>query len=195
MTPPVKIGLFFGSFNPIHMGHLIIANLIAETTDVKKVWFVVSPQNPFKPSKGLLHEFDRYDMVRAAIYDNYKLEVSDIEFNLPKPSYTIHTLVHLTEKHPDKQFRVIMGEDNLEGFTRWKNHERILEDYGLYVYKRPGVQLSTLKEHPNITFVEAPLLDISATFIRSCIRKKQSVRYLVPDAVEEMIRAKGFYQA
>lgn len=195
MTPPVKIGLFFGSFNPIHMGHLIIANLIAETTDVKKVWFVVSPQNPFKPSKGLLHEFDRYDMVRAAIYDNYKLEVSDIEFNLPKPSYTIHTLVHLTEKHPDKQFRVIMGEDNLEGFTRWKNYERILEDYGLYVYKRPGVQLSTLKEHPNITFVEAPLLDISATFIRSCIRKKQSVRYLVPDAVEEMIRAKGFYQA
>lgn len=177
------------------MGHLIIANLIAETTDVKKVWFVVSPQNPFKPSKGLLHEFDRYDMVRAAIYDNYKLEVSDIEFNLPKPSYTIHTLVHLTEKHPDKQFRVIMGEDNLEGFTRWKNHECILEDYGLYVYKRPGVQLSTLKEHPNITFVEAPLLDISATFIRSCIRKKQSVRYLVPDAVEEMIRAKGFYQA
>ncbi|HEY3403658.1 MAG TPA: nicotinate (nicotinamide) nucleotide adenylyltransferase [Ohtaekwangia sp.] len=194
MNPPVKIGLFFGSFNPIHMGHLIIANLVAETTDLKKVWFVVSPQNPFKPSKGLLHEFDRYDMVRAAIYDNYKLEVSDIEFNLPKPSYTIHTLVHLREKHPDKQFRLIIGEDNLEGFTRWKNYERILEDYGLYVYKRPGVQLSELKEHPNVTFVDAPLLDISATFIRSCIRNKQSVRYLVPDAVEQIIQAKGFYQ-
>lgn len=193
MNPPVKIGLFFGSFNPIHMGHLIIANLIAETTDLKKVWFVVSPQNPFKPSKGLLHEFDRYDMVRAAIYDNYRLEVSDIEFNLPKPSYTIHTLVHLQEKHPDKQFKLIIGEDNLEGFTRWKNYERILEDHGLYVYKRPGVQLSELKEHPNVTFVDAPLLDISATFIRNCIRKKQSVRYLVPDAVEEIIRAKGFY--
>jgi len=176
------------------MGHLIIANLMAETTDLKKVWFVVSPQNPFKPSKGLLHEFDRYDMVRAAIYDNYKLEVSDIEFNLPKPSYTIHTLVHLKEKHPDKEFKIIIGEDNLAGFTRWKNYERILEDYGLYVYKRPGVQLSELKEHPNVTFVEAPLLDISATFIRNCIREKQSVRYLVPDAVEQIITAKGFYQ-
>lgn len=173
---------------------MIIANLMVETTDLKKVWFVVSPQNPFKPSKGLLHEFDRYDMVRAAIYDNYKLEVSDVEFHLTKPSYTIHTLVHLTEKHPDKEFKVIIGEDNLEGFTRWKNYERILEDYGLYVYARPNAQLSELKTHPNVTFVEAPLLDISATFIRNCIRKNQSVRYLVPDAVEEIIRAKGFYQ-
>ncbi len=190
----MKIGLFFGSFNPIHMGHLIIANLMAETTDLKKVWFVVSPQNPLKPSKGLLHEFDRYDMVRAAIFNNYNLEVSDIEFHLPKPSYTIHTLVHLHEKFPDKEFRIIMGEDNLASFTRWKNYERILQDYGLYVYRRPNVQLSELHTHPNVTFVEAPLLDISATFIRNCIRNKQSVRYLVPDVVEEMIRAKGFYQ-
>ncbi|SKC76627.1 nicotinate (nicotinamide) nucleotide adenylyltransferase [Ohtaekwangia koreensis] len=190
----MKIGLFFGSFNPIHMGHLMIANLMAETTDLKKVWFVVSPQNPFKPSKGLLHEFDRYDMVRAAIYDNYNLEVSDVEFHLPKPSYTIHTLVHLREKFPDKEFKVIIGEDNLASFTKWKNHERILEDYGLYVYRRPNVQLSELKTHPNVTFVEAPLLDISATFIRSCIRNKHSVRYLVPDVVEETIRAKGFYK-
>ena len=190
----MKIGLFFGSFNPIHMGHLIIANLMAETTDLKKVWFVVSPQNPLKPSKGLLHEFDRDDMVRAAIFNNYNLEVSDIEFHLPKPSYTIHTLVHLHEKFPDKEFRIIMGEDNLASFTRWKNYERILQDYGLYVYRRPNVQLSELHSHPNVTFVEAPLLDISATFIRNCIRNKQSVRYLVPDVVEEMIRAKGFYQ-
>jgi nicotinate-nucleotide adenylyltransferase len=194
MNAPQKIGLFFGSFNPIHMGHMIIANLMVETTDLKKVWFVVSPQNPFKPSKGLLHEFDRYDMVRAAIFDNYKLEVSDVEFHLTKPSYTIHTLVHLREKHPEKEFKIIMGEDNLEGFTRWKNHDRILEDYGLYVYARPNAQLSELKMHPNVTFVEAPMLDISATFIRNCIRKKQSVRYLVPDAVEEIIRTKGFYQ-
>ena len=190
----MKIGLFFGSFNPIHMGHLIIANLMAETTDLKKVWFVVSPQNPLKPSKGLLHEFDRYDMVRAAIFNNYNLDVSDIEFHLPKPSYTIHTLVHLHEKFPDKEFRIIMGEDNLASFTRWKNYERILQDYGLYVYRRPNVQLSELHSHPNVTFVEAPLLDISATFIRNCIRNKQSVRYLGPDVVEEMIRAKGFYQ-
>ncbi len=189
----MKIGLFFGSFNPIHMGHLIIANLMAESTDLKKVWFVVSPQNPFKPSKGLLHEFDRYDMVRAAIYDNYKLEASDIEFHLTKPSYTIHTLVHLSEKHPDKEFKIIMGEDNLTGFTRWKNYRQILDHYGLYVYPRPNAQLSDLKTHPNVTFVEAPMLDISATFIRNCIRKKHSIRYLVPDAVEEMIKAKGFY--
>jgi nicotinate-nucleotide adenylyltransferase len=189
----VKVGLFFGSFNPIHIGHLIIANIMAETTDLDKVWFVVSPQNPFKPSKGMLHEFDRYDMVRAAVYESYKLEVSDIEFNLTKPSYTIHTLVHLTEKHPDKQFRVIIGEDNLQGFTKWKNHERILEDYGLYVYPRPHAQPSDLKTHPNVKMVEAPMLDISATFIRNCIKKNQSIRYLVPDAVEEMIRAKGFY--
>ncbi|MBT1686619.1 nicotinate (nicotinamide) nucleotide adenylyltransferase [Dawidia soli] len=190
----MKIGLFFGSFNPIHMGHLIIANLMVGATDLKKVWFVVSPLNPFKSSKGLLHEFDRYDMVRAAIHDNYLLEVSDVEFHLPKPSYTIHTLVHLRERHPDTEFKVILGEDNLASFTKWKNHERILEDYGLYVYRRPNVQLSQPVSHPNITFVEAPLLDISATFIRNCIRNKQSIRYLVPDVVEEMIRAKGFYQ-
>lgn len=189
-----KIGLFFGSFNPIHMGHLIIANIMAETTDLDKVWFVVSPQNPFKPSKGLLHEFDRYDMVRAAVHDHYKIDVTDVEFHLPKPSYTIHTLVYLTEKHPDKQFRIIIGEDNLEGFTRWKNYERILNDYGLYVYPRPNAQPSELKQHPNVKMVDAPMLDISATFIRNCIRKKQSVRYLVPDVVEEMIRGKGFYQ-
>lgn len=194
MNSNQKIGLFFGSFNPIHMGHLMIASIMAETTDLTKVWFVVSPQNPFKPSKGLLHEFDRYDMVRAAIYDSYTLEVSDVEFSLPKPSYTIHTLVHLREKHPDKEFKVIMGEDNLASFKKWKNYERILEDYGLYVYRRPHVQLSELTAHPNVTFVEAPLLDISATFIRNCIRKKQSVRYLVPDVVEETIRTKGFYQ-
>lgn len=176
------------------MGHMIIANIMAETTDLKKVWFVVSPQNPFKPSKGLLHEFDRYDMVRAAVFDSYKFEVSDVEFHLPKPSYTIHTLVHLREKHPDKEFKVIIGEDNLEAFPKWKNYERILEDYGLYVYSRPGAQLSELKSHPNVTFVEAPLLDISATYIRNCIRKNQSVRYLVPDPVEEIIRTKGFYK-
>jgi nicotinate-nucleotide adenylyltransferase len=193
MNETQKIGLFFGSFNPIHIGHLVIANIMAETTDLKKVWFVVSPQNPLKPAKGLLHEFDRYDMVRAAVHDHYKLEVSDVEFHLPKPSYTIHTLVYLKEKHPDKDFKVIMGEDNLESFTRWKNYEMILNDYGLYVYPRPHTQLSELKKHPNVKMVDAPMMDISATFIRNCIRKKQSVRYLVPDVVEEMIRGKGHY--
>jgi len=191
---------------------MIIASIMAETTDLDKVWFVVTPQNPLKPSKGLLHDFDRYDMVRAAVYENYKLEVSDVEFHLPKPNYTIHTLVHLTEKHPNKEFWVIIGEDNLANFTRWKNHERIVEDYGLYVYPRltnshpadssgrvvgtarPTVTNSELKRHPNVKMVEAPIMDISATFIRNCIKKGQSVRYLVPDAVEVLIRDKKFYQ-
>lgn len=190
----MKIGLFFGSFNPIHIGHLAIANAMAENTDLKKVWFVVSPQNPLKPSKGLLHEFDRYDMVKAAIADNYKFEVSDVEFHLPKPSYTIHTLTHLHEKFPGKEFKLIVGEDNLENFPKWKNYQQILDHYGLYVYPRPHVTKSPLKSHANVKLVEAPLLDISATYIRECIKNNKSIRYLVPEAVEQMIRTKGFYR-
>jgi nicotinate-nucleotide adenylyltransferase len=194
MNPNQKIGLFFGSFNPIHLGHLIIANVMAENTDLSKVWLVVSPQNPLKPSKGLLHEFDRFDMVKAAIADNYKLEASDIEFHLPKPSYTIHTLAHLTEKHPAKEFKVILGEDNLENFTKWKNHKEILDQFGLYVYPRPGVTNTELKFHTNVKMVEAPLLDISATYIRHCIKNSKSIRYLVPEVVENIIRTKNFYR-
>jgi nicotinate-nucleotide adenylyltransferase len=193
MNAGQKTGLFFGSFNPIHIGHMIIANVMAENTDLSKVWFVVSPQNPFKPSKGLLHEFDRYDMVKAAVADNYKLEVTDVEFHLPKPSYTIHTLTHLREKYPAKEFKVIIGEDNLENFSKWKNYEQILEHYGLYVYPRPHVTNSEIKRHPNVTMVEAPLLDISATYIRNCIKSNKSIRYLVPEEVEQMIRLKQFY--
>ena len=193
MNQRQKIGLFFGSFNPIHMGHLIIANVMAQNTDLDKVWLVVSPQNPFKPSKGLLHEFDRYDLVKAAIADNFKLEVSDVEFHLPKPSYTIHTLAYLTEKYPNKEFKVIIGEDNLENFTKWKNHEQILNQFGLYVYPRPHVTNSDLKRHSNVTIVKAPMIDISATYIRNCIKNNKSIRYLVPETVENMIRTKNFY--
>jgi nicotinate-nucleotide adenylyltransferase len=167
---------------------------MAENTDLDKVWFVVSPQNPLKPSKGLLHEFDRYDLVKAAIADNYKLEVSEVEFHLPKPSYTVYTLAHLAEKHPDKEFRLILGEDNLENFTKWKNHDQILQHYGLYVYPRPCVAHTELKGHPHITMIEAPLLDISATYIRNCIKNNHSIRYLVPEPVEQLIRAKQFYR-
>ncbi len=166
---------------------------MAQNTDLDKVWLVVSPQNPFKPSKGLLHEFDRYDLVKAAIADNYKLEASDVEFHLPKPSYTIHTLAYLTEKYPNKEFKVVIGEDNLENFTKWKNHEQILNQFGLYVYPRPHVTNSDLKRHSQVTIVEAPMIDISATYIRSCIKNNKSIRYLVPEAVENMIRMKNFY--
>jgi nicotinate-nucleotide adenylyltransferase len=178
---------------------MIIANVMAENTDLRKVWFVVSPQNPFKPSKGLLHEFDRYDMVKTAIADNYKLEVTDIEFHLPRPSYTIDTLTHLTERNPGNSFRVIIGEDNLVNFEKWKNYEQILDQYGLYVYPRvgqaqPGVTNPELKRHPNVKMIEAPLLDISATYIRGCIRDNKSIRYLVPESVEGLIRTKQFYR-
>lgn len=194
MNNTQKIGLFFGSFNPIHMGHLIIANIMAENTDLHKVWFVVSPQNPLKPSKGLLHEFDRYDMVKAAIADNYKLEVSDAEFHLPKPSYTIHTLAYLKEKHPAKEFKVIVGGDNLENFSKWKNHEEILNQFGLYVYRRPGVTNTELERHSHVQMIDAPLLDISATYIRNNIKHNKSIRYLVPEPVEQLIHLKNFYR-
>jgi len=217
----VKIGLFFGSFNPIHIGHLIVANVMAENTDLSKVWLVVSPQNPFKPSKGLLHEFDRFDLVKAAIADHYKLEASDVEFHLPKPSYTIHTLAHLKEKFPEKEFKVIIGEDNLESFANWKNYQEILDQFGLYVYPRLNDSLgqarqplavgqarlndslgqtrldvtkSEIKRHENVKMIEAPLLDISATYIRNCIKNNKSIRYLVPESVETMIRVKNFYR-
>ena len=217
----MKIGLFFGSFNPIHIGHLIVANVMAENTDLSKVWLVVSPQNPFKPSKGLLHEFDRFDLVKAAIADHYKLEASDVEFHLPKPSYTIHTLAHLKEKFPEKEFKVIIGEDNLESFANWKNYQEILDQFGLYVYPRLNdsvgqarqpltfgqarlndslgqarldVTKSEIKRHENVKMIEAPLLDISATYIRNCIKNNKSIRYLVPESVETMIRVKNFYR-
>jgi len=173
---------------------MIIANIMAENTDLQKVWFVVSPQNPFKPSKGLLHEFDRYDMIKAAIADNYKLEVSDVEFNLPKPSYTIDTLAVLTEKYPAKSFKIIIGEDNLANFEKWKNYDVILDNYGLYVYPRPGVTNSDLKRHANVKMVEAPLLDISATYIRQCLKDNKSIRYLVPEPVERILQHRNFYK-
>ena len=189
----MKIGLFFGSFNPIHVGHLIIANTMATATDLEQVWFVVSPQNPFKKNKSLLHEFDRLDLVERAIVDNARLKATDFEFHLPKPSYTIDTLIRMLEKYPQHEFRLIMGEDNLAQFTNWKNHEQILEHVGLYVYPRPKAEAHAYGSHPRVTFVTAPLLDISATFIREALRNGCSIRYLVPDVVEEMITRKKFF--
>ncbi len=191
----MHIGLFFGSFNPIHIGHLIIANSVLERADIEQLWFVVSPQNPFKKRKNLLHEFDRLDMVRAAIHDNFRMKASDIEFNMPKPSYTIDTLTYLSEKYPQHHFKLIIGEDNLKHFPKWKNHERILEDYGLHVYPRPNAGYSELKEHPCVTLTDAPLLDISATFIRENIKQGKSIKYLVHHEVESLILSKKFYHS
>lgn len=191
----MKVGLFFGSFNPIHIGHLVIADVMADQTDLDQVWFVVSPLNPFKSSNSLLHEFDRLKMVELAIADNYKFRASDVEFNMPKPSYTSDTLAYLTDKHPEHDFKLIIGEDNLLHFHKWKNHETILDNYGLYVYPRPQVEQSKIKvKHSSIQYVDSPMLDISATFIRKSIRNEHSVQYLLPAPVVEYIRMKKFYQ-
>ncbi|MCU0471195.1 MAG: nicotinate (nicotinamide) nucleotide adenylyltransferase [Arcicella sp.] len=189
----MKIGLFFGSFNPIHIGHLIVANVMATTTDLDQVWFVVSPQNPFKKNNTLLHEFDRLTMVEKAIADNAKFKVTDIEFSMPKPSFTIDTLIRLQEKHPQHEFRLIIGGDNLAQFPNWKNHDRILEYFGLYVYPRPNSIKSDLENHANVKMVNAPSLDISATFIRECLKNGKSIHYMVPESVEEYIHWKKFY--
>ena len=189
----MKIGLLFGSFNPIHIGHLIIANIMLTHADLKEVWFIVSPQNPLKKNKSLLHEFDRYDMVQRAVSDNYNFKVSDVEFHMPRPSYTIDTLTYLQEQHPSKEFVLIIGEDNLTQFTNWKNYEGILEYFWLYVYPRPYTEESPLKSHKKVKLIDAPLLDISATYIRDCVKNNKSVKYLVPEAVENLIKEKGFY--
>ncbi|ERM82692.1 nicotinic acid mononucleotide adenylyltransferase [Rhodonellum psychrophilum GCM71 = DSM 17998] len=177
--------MFFGSFNPIHIGHLIIANIMQDQTDLDEVWFVVSPQNPFKKQQSLLHEFDRLRMVELAIADHFHFRATDVEFHMPRPSYTIDTLTLLSEKFPNHTFKLIVGGDNLTHFHKWKNHEVILAEYGLYVYPRPGENPSF--DHPNVHFVEAPLMDISATFIRNAVKTGHSVKYLLPDAVEGYI--------
>jgi len=187
------IGLFFGSFNPVHIGHLIIANHMANETDLDQVWMVVSPQNPFKDKKSLAKDRDRYNLVHLAIGDNPKLSVSDIEFSMPKPSYTIDTLTYLKEKYPNKIFYLIMGGDNVPTLPKWKNSELLIENYKIYVYKRPGYDLGPLASHPNITSVEAPLLDISSTHIRQLIKERKSIQYLVPDAARMEIERSSIY--
>jgi nicotinate-nucleotide adenylyltransferase len=184
----MKVGLFFGSFNPIHIGHLIIANVMVELSDLEEVWFVVSPQNPLKSSKSLAHEFDRLDMVELAVEDNYHMKVTDVEFNMPRPSYTIDTLAYLSEKYPQHEFKLIIGEDNLVSFPRWKNYELILKNYGLYVYPRPcDVVEEHIRNHPNVKMIPAPIIDVSATFIRECLKNNKSIQYLVPDKVVQFI--------
>lgn len=191
----MKTGLFFGSFNPVHVGHMIIANFMATQTDLQEVWMVVSPQNPFKTKKSLAKDHDRLHLVHLAIGDNMRIRASNIEFDLPKPSYTIDTLTFLKEKFPKKEFALIMGGDNLGNFHKWKNYEQILANHEIYVYKRPQYELGDLADHPKIKIMEAPLMQISASYIRRCIQQNQSIQYLVPEAVFEYINNTRLYRS
>jgi nicotinate-nucleotide adenylyltransferase len=190
----MKIGLFFGSFNPIHVGHLIIANYMATQTDLQQIWLVVSPQNPLKLKNTLARDRDRLNMVQLAIDDNKLLRVSDIEFKLPKPSFTIDTLTYLNEKYPQHEFALIMGGDNLGTLSKWKNYEQILRGYDIYVYQRPEYDLGEFATHPRVRLFEAPLMEISATYIRKCLIECKSVQYLVTDSVMKYLSESKIYQ-
>ncbi len=187
------VGLFFGSFNPIHIGHLAIANYILAYTDLKEIWFVVSPHNPLKEKKTLLDDRQRLHIVSLAIEGFAKFKASDIEFKLPQPSYTIHTLVHLKEKFPKREFALIMGADTLETLPKWKNHEEILK-HKIFVYPRPNKTGGEYKAHPNVCITEAPLMDISSTFIRASIKDKKNLPYFLHPKVAEYIAEMGFYK-
>ena len=189
-----NIGLFFGSFNPIHAGHLILAQSALNLTDLDKVWLVVSPQNPFKEKKNLLPEYDRLKMAELALEDNHDILASNVEFSLPKPSYTIDTLTHLSERYQSYRFSIIMGEDNLQHFHKWKNHEAILKYYRIFVYPRVQTEPSDFLDHPNVSRFEAPLLNISATYIRDTIRHGGSVRYMVPEATYAYIEQNALFR-
>ena len=192
----MKIGLFFGSYNPIHVGHLIIANHMVEFSDLDEVWFVVTPHNPFKKKQSLLEDHHRYQLVQEATYDYPKLKTSNIEFALPQPNYTINTLVHLFEKYPQHQFSLIMGQDNLRSFHKWKNHKEILENHELYVYPRIGIEkdVPDLLSHAKVHLTEAPIVEISATFIRKAIKENKNVRALMPERAWKYMDEMNFYK-
>ncbi|TRX36697.1 nicotinate (nicotinamide) nucleotide adenylyltransferase [Flavobacterium restrictum] len=198
----MKIGLYFGTFNPIHVGHLIIANHMAEHADLDQVWMVVTPHNPLKKKSTLLDDYHRLQMVHLTTEDFPKIKPSDIEFKLAQPNYTVNTLVHLQEKHPNYVFSLIMGEDNLKSLHKWKNYEAILENYEIYVYPRissdPKNELenqnNALKNHPKIHMIDAPVVEISATFIRENIKKSKNVQPLLPAKVWDYIDHNNFYR-
>src|SRR5690606_8714037 len=189
-----KIGLFFGSFNPIHAGHLIIANYMANFTDLDEVWLVVSPHNPLKQKNNLANSFDRLEMVNLALANDERLKASQIEFSLPQPSYTIDALVHLSELYPNHRFTLIMGSDNLYSLHKWKNFEILLRDFEIAVYPRPGFLGHELEQHPSIRMTDTPLMELSATFVRQAVKAGKSIRYFVPDAVMDFIEKKGLYR-
>ena len=189
-----KTGLYFGTFNPIHIGHCVIAQHMLEYTDLDEVWFVVTPHNPHKKKNTLLDDRQRLHMVQLAIDDHYKLRVSDMEFSLPQPSYTATTLAHASEKWPDREFALIMGADNLESFPRWRNYEWILEHHSLYVYPRIESDGGDLKSHPKVTMTEAPIMQIASTDIRNAIKQGKDVSFMLPPKVWEYLDGSSLYR-
>jgi len=193
----MNIGLYFGTFNPIHVGHLTIANHLAEHSDLDQVWFVVTPQSPFKKKSTLLDNHQRLEMVYRATKDYDKLRPSDIEFGLKQPNYTIDTLTYLHEKFPDYEFSLIMGEDNLKSFHKWKNHELILKHHSIYVYPRlsQGKIETQFNNHPKILNVSAPIMELSSTFIRKEIAAGKNIRPMLPENVWQYIDEMNFYKS
>jgi nicotinate-nucleotide adenylyltransferase len=194
MTKEKKIGLYFGSFNPIHIGHMMIANYMLEFTDLDQVWFVISPHNPLKKKSTLLADHHRYYMVQLAVEDDARFRASNIEFHLPQPSYTIDTLTYLNEKNPEMNFVLLAGADNFPTFHKWKNFETLLQMYSFYVYPRPGIDMGEYSGHPNITMVQAPLIEISSSFVRKAVKEKKDIRYFLPSKVYQHILDMHFYE-
>lgn len=191
----MKVGLYFGSFNPIHNGHLIIANYIRQYTELEQVWIVVTPQNPFKINQSLLNEYQRLELVRQSIEGEQNIKVTDIEFHLPKPSYTINTLIYLEEKYPQHEFSLIMGSDSVMNIEKWKNGNIIMNKYTIYVYERPGYKVDNQHIKNNIKLCRAPMTEISASLIRKMIQEGKSIRYLVPEIVKEEIERNNYYKS
>lgn len=189
-----KIGLFFGSFNPVHNGHLMLANYIVEYTDLDSIWFVVSPQNPFKDKESLLQDRHRFDMLEMAVGNDSRFEVCDIEFNMPKPSYTIDTLTRLSELYPETEFHLICGMDNLVNFKKWKNAQEILDNYHLLVYPRKGYEGGDLINHKSVRIIDAPEIEISSTFIRNAVAENKDVRYFMPEKSYNYMIDMNFYK-
>ena len=199
LQPPLpaaapRVGLLFGSFNPVHIGHLILAEYFATRTDLTEVWLVISPQSPFKVGENLLPDDERLALLQLAVAGNPRLRTEDIELGLPRPNYTIVTLDALRERYPHHEFVLLMGADNLAGLPRWQAADRLAAEFDLYAYPRPGVLLPKLLDFPRTSIVAAPLLDISSTFIRQSIRAGQSIRYLVTTEVAQEIEDKGYYR-
>lgn len=190
----MQVGLFFGSFNPIHIGHTVIANYIIEYSHLDQLWFVVSPQNPFKNKVQLLSEYHRLELVNRAIEDDLRFRASSIEFKLPKPSFTIDTITYLKEKHPNHNFKMIMGADQLPSFHKWKNSDELRKQIRFLVYPRPGISNHELLESQEFELIEAPLMEISSSFIRKSIREGKDLRHFLNPQVWKYIQEMGFYK-